>query len=200
MSSASLAQLTIDLDTDNQAKDGVVIDIRNNEGGFVDPYVTDIFSRRNFINFKVRGRPLAPERPSLGQRTLDRPTVLVTNANSLSDAENFTEDYRRAHLGKVVGEPTAGWIIFTDRFRMVDDSTVRVPLVKTLTLDGVNMNGIRGPSTCASCARSVKIFVTRTPNLRLPSRRCCAACGTASTARARSSAKVHSEVPRSIAR
>jgi len=139
MSSASLAQLTIDLDTDNQAKDGVVIDIRNNEGGFVDPYVTDIFSRRNFINFKVRGRPLAPERPSLGQRTLDRPTVLVTNANSLSDAENFTEDYRRAHLGKVVGEPTAGWIIFTDRFRMVDDSTVRVPLVKTLTLDGVNM-------------------------------------------------------------
>jgi len=139
MSEASLARLTLDLDTDNQAKDGVVIDIRNNEGGFIDPYVTDILSRRNFVNFKERGRPLAPERPSLGQRTLDRPTVLVTNENSLSDAENFTEDYRRAHLGKVVGEPTAGWIIFTSAFRMVDGSTVRVPFVKTLTLDGVNM-------------------------------------------------------------
>ena len=139
MSEASLAQLTIDLDTDNQAKDGVVIDIRNNEGGFVDPYVTDIFSRRNSIEFKERGRPLVPERPSLGQRVLDRPTVLVTNAYSLSDAENFTEDYRRAHLGKVVGDPTAGWIIFTSGFRMVDGSTVRVPFVKTLTLDGVNM-------------------------------------------------------------
>lgn len=139
MGEASLAQLTIDLDTDNQAKDGVVIDIRNNEGGFVDPYVTDIFSRRNYITFKERGRPLVPERPSLGQRVLDRPTVLVTNEHSLSDAENFTEDYRRAHLGKVVGDPTAGWIIFTSGFRMVDGSNVRVPFVKTLTLDGVNM-------------------------------------------------------------
>jgi len=139
MSEASLAQLTIDLDTDNQAKDGVVIDVRNNRGGFVDPYVTDIFSRRNFVDFKERGRPVAPERPSLGQRTLDRPTVLVTNEHSLSDAENFTEDYRRAHLGKVVGEPTAGWIIFTGSLRMVDGSTVRVPYTQTLTLDGTNM-------------------------------------------------------------
>ncbi len=139
MGEGSLAQLTLDLDTDNQAKDGVVVDIRNNNGGFVDPYVTDIFSRRNYVNFIERGYPLAPERPSLGQRTLDRPTVLLTNAHSLSDAENFTEDYRRAHLGKVVGEPTAGWIIFTYSLTMVDGSRVRIPRVKTLTLDGQNM-------------------------------------------------------------
>ena len=139
MGEESLARLTIDLDTDNQAKDGVVVDIRNNNGGFVDPYVTDIFSRRNYVNFIERGYPLAPERPSLGQRTLDRPTVLVTNAHSLSDAENFTEDYRRAHLGKVVGEPTAGWIIFTYSLTMVDGSRVRIPRTQTLTLDGQNM-------------------------------------------------------------
>ena len=139
MGEGSLAQLTIDLDTENQARDGVVIDIRNNNGGFVDPYVTDLFSRRNYVNFIVRGYPLAPERPSLGQRTLDRPTVLVTNAHSLSDAENFTEDYRRARLGKIVGEPTAGWIIFTDSLTMIDGSRVRIPMVKTLTLDGQNM-------------------------------------------------------------
>ena len=32
---------------------------------------------------------------------------------SLSDAEDFTEGYRSLKLGKVVGEPTAGWIIYT---------------------------------------------------------------------------------------
>ena len=150
MGEGSLAQLTLDLDTDNQAKDGVVVDIRNNNGGFVDPYVTDIFSRRNYVNFIERGYPLAPERPSLGQRTLDRPTVLVTNAHSLSDAENFTEDYRRARLGKVVGEPTAGWIIFTYSLTMVDGSRVRIPRTQTLTLDGQNMENHPRPVDIAA--------------------------------------------------
>ena len=38
--------------------------------------------------------------------------MLVTNQHSLSDAEDFTEGYRAMGLGKVVGEPTAGWIIY----------------------------------------------------------------------------------------
>ena len=49
----------------------------------------------------------------LGQRALERPTILVTNQHSLSDAEDFTEGYRTLKLGKVVGEPTSGWIIYT---------------------------------------------------------------------------------------
>ena len=48
----------------------------------------------------------------LGQRALELPTILVTNQHSLSDAEDFTEGYRALKLGKVVGEPTAGWIIY----------------------------------------------------------------------------------------
>ena len=37
----------------------------------------------------------------------------MVNQHSLSDAEDFTEGYRTLKLGKVVGEPTAGWIIYT---------------------------------------------------------------------------------------
>lgn len=139
MSEESLARLAVDLDIRNQTKAGVVIDVRNNEGGFVDPYVTDVFSRRNYVNFKDRGGPVIPERPSLGQRALDRPTVLLVNQYTLSDSENFTEDYRRARLGKVVGEPTAGWIIFTYGTILVDGTRFRIPHTKTLTLDGTNM-------------------------------------------------------------
>jgi len=65
--------------------------------------------------------------------------VLLVNQYSLSDSENFTEDYRRAHLGKVVGEPTAGWIIFTYGTTLVDGTRFRIPHTKTLTLEGINM-------------------------------------------------------------
>jgi hypothetical protein len=60
-----------------------------------------------------RGLPTAPARSVLGQRSLELPTILVTNQHSLSDAEDFTEGYRTLKLGKVVGEPTSGWIIYT---------------------------------------------------------------------------------------
>ena len=72
MGEESLARLTIDLDTDNQAKDGVVVDIRNNNGGFVDPYVTDIFSRRNYVNFIERGYPLVLVQPGDGIKHKNR--------------------------------------------------------------------------------------------------------------------------------
>jgi len=139
MSSGSLEQLYVDLDTDNQTKTGVVIDVRNNTGGFVDPYVIDVFNRRDYINFASRLNKTGPERPSLGQRTLDLPTVLVTNEHSLSDAENLSEGYRRSHLGKIVGTSTAGWIIFTSATQLIDGSTLRLPAYRVTTLDGLTM-------------------------------------------------------------
>jgi C-terminal processing protease CtpA/Prc len=63
----------------------------------------------------------------LGQRALLAPTVLVTNQNTLSDGEDFTEGYRELQLGKVVGEPTDGWIIFTGSRTQVDGTSVRMP-------------------------------------------------------------------------
>ena len=63
----------------------------------------------------------------LGQRSLELGTVLVVNQHTLSDGEDFTEGYRALELGWVVGEPTAGWIIYTWGRRLVDGSTFRMP-------------------------------------------------------------------------
>jgi len=139
MSSDSLDQLYIDLDAQNQGKDGVVIDVRNNNGGFINGYVLDVFSRRNFLTMTPRGLFGVPSRQNLGQRALGSPTILVTNESSLSDAEDFTEGYRYLGLGKVVGVPTAGWIIYTGAQSLIDGSSVRVPFIRIQGADGKDM-------------------------------------------------------------
>jgi len=139
MSDASLAQLYIDLDAQNQGREGVVIDIRNNNGGYVNGYALDVFTRRNYLMMTPRDRFPVPSRQNLGQRALGLPTVLVTNESSLSDAEDFTEGYRALGLGKVVGKPTAGWIIFTGGRQLIDGSSVRLPFIRVEDLRGQNM-------------------------------------------------------------
>jgi tricorn protease len=139
MGEGSLNQLYIDLDTQNQAKDGVVIDIRNNNGGFINPYVIDVIARKGYLKMTERGFWGVPARSALGQRSLERPTVLVANQHSLSDAEDLTEGYRALKLGKVVGEPTAGWIIFTWNTTLFDGTTLRLPRQRVDGADGKNM-------------------------------------------------------------
>jgi C-terminal processing protease CtpA/Prc len=140
MGQGSLNQLYIDLDAENRTKEGVVIDIRNNNGGFVNPYAIDVFARRGYLQFTTRDFNAVPGRSVLGQRALEKPTVLVTNMHSLSDAEDFTEGYRAHNLGPVVGEPTAGWIIFTSDVGLLDgSSSVRVPFQRITDMRGNDM-------------------------------------------------------------
>jgi len=139
MSADALQQLHVDLDAENQTRDGVVIDIRNNNGGFVNVYAIDVFARRGYFNMLSRGFPSVSSRTLLGQRALELPTVLVTNQHSLSDAEDFTEGYRTLKLGKVVGEPTAGWIIYTGGVTLIDGSVLRMPSTKIFASDGTPM-------------------------------------------------------------
>lgn len=139
MSEQSLHQLYIDLDAQTLNKEGVVIDIRNNNGGFVNAYALDVFSRKPYLTMTGRDMPASPARIQLGQRALQKPTILVTNQHSLSDAEDFTEGYRTMRLGKVVGEPTAGWIIFTSAARLIDGSSVRLPFSRITDHEGKDM-------------------------------------------------------------
>ncbi len=139
MGSASLSQLYVDLDAENHSREGVVVDVRNNNGGFVNVYAIDVLSRRGYLTMTPRGQTPAPARTVLGQRSLESPTILVTNQHSLSDAEDFAEGYRTLKLGKVVGEPTSGWIIYTWNQTLIDGSSVRLPRMKVQAADGTNM-------------------------------------------------------------
>jgi tricorn protease len=139
MSSDSLSQLYVDLDAENHSREGVVIDIRNNNGGFVNAYALDVFARRGYITMTPRESKPSPMRTLNGQRALELPTILITNQHSLSDAEDFTEGYRALKLGKVVGEPTSGWIIYTSGAALLDGTNLRIPFIKITASDGSNM-------------------------------------------------------------
>lgn len=152
MSASSLDQLYLDLDAENTGREGVVVDIRNNNGGFVNAYALDVLSRRPFLNMTPRGATTVPARSILGQRSLERPTILVVNQHSLSDAEDFTEGYRSMKLGSIVGEKTAGWIIYTSGSELLDGSVLRLPRIRITDNSGQNME--RNP-------RAVDIAVTR---------------------------------------
>ncbi|WP_263379205.1 S41 family peptidase [Granulicella paludicola] len=139
MGDSDLAQLYLDLDAQNQEKQGVIVDVRNNNGGYVNGRVIDVFARRNYLLMTPRDGGTVPSRQALGQRSLGLPTALVTNESTLSDGEDFTEGYRTLGLGKVVGTPTAGWIIFTGAQRLIDGSSVRVPGERIQTLENKDM-------------------------------------------------------------
>jgi tricorn protease len=142
MSGESLQDFYKDLDAQNATREGVVIDIRNNFGGFVNAYALDVISRRPYLNMTFRGFDQAePARSILGQRALERPTVLITNRVTLSDGEDFSEGYRALGLGKIVGEPTAGWIIYTSAGKLIDGGTVRLPFITITDNHGQPMEG-----------------------------------------------------------
>lgn len=139
MSLHSLQRFYKELDAQNATRDGVVIDVRNNFGGFVNAYALDVLTRRPYLTMTFRGMQPAAARPVLGQHALERPTVLITNRVTLSDGEDFTRGYRAMHIGKVVGEPTAGWIIYTSNVKLIDGAVVRLPFITVTTTDGKPM-------------------------------------------------------------
>ncbi|HST53556.1 MAG TPA: S41 family peptidase [Pyrinomonadaceae bacterium] len=139
MSSASLSQFYVDLDAENQSKDAVIVDVRHNDGGFVNVYAIDVLARKSYLRMTPRGFTTAPARTALGQRALELPTALVTDQYTLSDGEDFAEGYRSLHLGKVVGEPTAGWIIYTANVSLMDGTIFRLPFIRIQTVEGADM-------------------------------------------------------------
>jgi Periplasmic protease len=145
MGQPSLDQLYIDLDAENINRQGVIVDVRNNNGGFVNAYAIDVFARKPYMTMTTRGLPSAPARTQLGQRSFGAPTILLTNQHSLSDAEDFTEGYRTLGLGKVVGEPTGGWIIYTSSARMIDGSSMRLPFSRITDHAGKTMELVPRP-------------------------------------------------------
>jgi tricorn protease len=140
MGSGNLEKFKRDLTAEARQKDGVVIDVRYNNGGYVAPFVLEILQRRTSIVANFRGIKLNSSANMAGNRVMDKPTILVQNERSLSNAEMFAEGYRRLGLGKIVGSGSNGWVIWTWGRGLVNGMFLRLPRVMVETLDGEDLD------------------------------------------------------------
>jgi tricorn protease len=130
--------------SDNFDKEAIVLDVRYNGGGFTHDQVLNYLGGREHTYFRERdggeGLVLRPY-----DRKWTKPLVLLINNRSYSDAEIFPNAFRTLGLGKLVGEPTAGFVIGTGVVHLVDGSMLRIPRIGVYTSKGVNMEkeGVR---------------------------------------------------------
>jgi tricorn protease len=119
-------------------KEGIVLDVRDNGGGFTHDQILNYLGAREHTVFRQRDGG-----EGLVLRSYDRkwtkPTVLLINNRSYSDAEIFPNAFRTLGLGKIVGQPTGGHVIGTYSVRLIDGSFFRIPRTGVFTVGGINM-------------------------------------------------------------
>ncbi|MFV9505791.1 MAG: S41 family peptidase [Oscillochloridaceae bacterium umkhey_bin13] len=152
MSYAAYQQFLADLDVEAHSKQGVVIDVRYNSGGHTATFILDVLMRRTSLLSSFRERAASDAGHLAGNRVLNKPTVLVTNERSASNTEMLSESYRRMGLGRVVGRPTAGAVIWTYSTRLLDGAALRLPRMGVMTPEGEDLEG-RGRPVDVEVAR-----------------------------------------------
>ena len=145
MSYGAYLRFIADLDTEAHSKEGVVIDVRFNGGGHIAPFILDVLHRRAYTKSSYHGRTATSDTNLAGNRILEKPVILVTNEHSGSNTEMFSEGFRGLGLGKVVGMPTAGAVIWTWGWQLLDGTWFRLPRLQVSTLDDENTEGNARP-------------------------------------------------------
>jgi C-terminal processing protease CtpA/Prc/tricorn protease-like protein len=120
-------------------KDGIVIDVRYNGGGWTTDMVMAVLNVRQHSYTVPRGATDDLQRDNdkyknhypYGERlplsSLTKPSIALCNENSYSNAEIFSHAYKHLDHGSLVGAPTFGAVISTGGRGLMDGFFIRVP-------------------------------------------------------------------------
>lgn len=120
-------------------KDGLLIDVRYNGGGWTTDYLLTVLNVRRHAYTIPRGatddlqqnhtkfRPHYPFGARLPYAAWTKPAATLANENSYSNAEIFSHAFKNLGHGPLVGQPTFGAVISTGGARFMDGSFVRMP-------------------------------------------------------------------------
>ncbi|MGE3107101.1 MAG: S41 family peptidase [Phycisphaerales bacterium] len=133
MSEPSVRDFERDLYAAAHGKKGLIIDVRDNGGGFT----TDILlaSLTAPVHAKTAPRGVDPSDVPSDAYPRDRrliygysrPINVLINENSFSNAEVFAHAIHNINRGSLIGKETFGAVISTGSASLVDGTTVRVP-------------------------------------------------------------------------
>ena len=120
-------------------KDGIVIDVRFNGGGWTTDMLMAVLNVRQHAYTVPRGAAKSLEKENqkfketypYGERlplsSWTKPSIALCNQNSYSNAEIFSHAYKTLDMGTLVGMPTFGAVISTGGQGLIDGSFVRMP-------------------------------------------------------------------------
>jgi tricorn protease len=132
MDQPSLTQFRTDISRDWN-KEGIIVDVRYNNGGNIDEELLDILERRPYMFTNPRsGARTWGRRPT---QAIAGPKVMLINERSFSDAEATPMGFRTLGLGKLVGTPTSGGVIWTGAYGLINGTSLRVPFSRAVVYD-----------------------------------------------------------------
>jgi Tol biopolymer transport system component/C-terminal processing protease CtpA/Prc len=155
MSSRTLDKFARELASEAADKLGLVIDVRYNGGGSTAVHMLEMLYRKPWLIRGYRDFDAKISENLYRSTAFEKPTIALINERSFSNAEVFAEGYSRLGLGKLVGVPTAGGCIGTSSVRLVDGSSMRLPVVGAWTVEGENLD---------LCGRAPDVKVDNSPN------------------------------------
>jgi tricorn protease len=116
-------------------KEGLVIDVRANGGGFVSALVIERLSRRLLATGFSRNSDYAGIYPD--GSVFYGPMVTLLNETSASDGDIFPAMFKQAGLGPLIGKRSWGGVIgITDHGELIDGGRVNVPEFGFASADG----------------------------------------------------------------
>jgi len=105
-------------------RDGLVIDIRNNGGGFVSPVLVERLMRKPWAWFVPRVGSSEPE----PQKSLAGPMAVLIDQESASNGDIFAQTVRRLNLAPLIGTRTWGGVVGIEGAKVfVDGGTSTQP-------------------------------------------------------------------------
>ncbi|MFH1698982.1 MAG: S41 family peptidase [Candidatus Zixiibacteriota bacterium] len=117
-----------------EEKDGLIIDVRDNGGGNIAVHLLGMLARKPFFLRSFRDFPITSE-TKYRSKAFEKPMNVLINGGSASNSEIFAEGFRKLGLGKVIGEPTAGAVIGTSSYTLIDGTRIRRPSTGAYTID-----------------------------------------------------------------
>ena len=143
MGGPDLIEFERDLFAAAEGKDGLLIDVRSNGGGWTtDRVLASIMYTPHAYTIARGGHPIDGQgypRDRLFIQKYNLPTNMLCNEKSFSNAEIISHAFKTLGRGTLVGEETYGGVISTGSFRLVAGTTVRRPFRGWFLPDGTDM-------------------------------------------------------------
>lgn len=143
MGQADLVEFERDLYAAAYGKDGLLVDVRNNGGGWTADRVLASLMVKPHAYTAARGDTSGstdgyPQDRLFIQR-YTKPVDMLCNEKSFSNAEIVSHAFKTLGRGHLVGQTTYGGVISTGGWRLIDGTFVRQPFRGWFIIDGTDM-------------------------------------------------------------